>query len=63
MACMCEWPDGCGGTGTLQCAGCGGDICVCVCGGEAPCGDCDECQDRDEFYDDTEEDEDEEDYL
>lgn len=41
--CICEWPDGCGGTGALDCEGCGGDICVCKCGGYLPCGGCDEC--------------------
>lgn len=43
MACMCEWPDGCGGLGTLHCSGCGGDLCVCVCGGECPCDGCGDC--------------------
>lgn len=26
--CMCDWPEGCGGTGVLFCDGCGGDICA-----------------------------------
>lgn len=38
--CMCEWR--CNGMGTLQCDGCGGDQCVCVCGGEDG-GDCPGC--------------------
>lgn len=37
-ACMCEWR--CNGMGGLVCDGCGGDQCVCVCGGEDG-GDCD----------------------
>ena len=43
--CICEWPDHCAGTGILDCEGCGGDQCVCRCGGtmEGPgCDDCDE---------------------
>jgi len=42
-ACICDWPPDCGGTGTLQCGGCGGDLCVCRCGGEMPCDGCSEC--------------------
>lgn len=39
--CMCEWR--CNGMGRLACDGCGGDQCVCLCGGEDG-GDCDgEC--------------------
>lgn len=52
--CMCEWPDGCVGTGTLYCDGCGGDQCLCRCGGELPCDGCDECQDEDLYWDDEE---------
>ena len=60
MSCMCEWPDGCGGIGTLYCEGCGGDQCVCRCGGEIPCDGCEECEgifdaDDDEYFDDEEE--------
>lgn len=35
--CDCEWR--CNGMGTLTCDGCGGDQCVCYCGGEYG-GDC-----------------------
>lgn len=42
--CMCEWPEGCGGLGVVFCDGCGGDLCVCQCGGEMECDGCDECQ-------------------
>ena len=41
--CGCEFPDSCSGLGTLECLGCGGDICVCICGGELPCPGCDAC--------------------
>lgn len=41
-ACMCEWR-GCSGTGLEHCAGCGGDQCVCQCGGERECPGCDLC--------------------
>jgi hypothetical protein len=55
--CMCEWPDGCCGTGTLYCDGCGGDICVCRCGGEMPCFGCEWCEGVDADNFDYEEDE------
>lgn len=42
--CMCEWPDECDGTGVLHCEGCGGDLCVCVCGGECDCDGCEVCE-------------------
>lgn len=51
-ACICEWPDGCGGIGTLYCDGCGGDQCVCFCGGEFPCDGCDECAGAERDLDD-----------
>lgn len=41
--CMCDWRDGCGGTGTIECIGCGGDACICRCGGETPCHGCEDC--------------------
>lgn len=50
--CICEWPDDCGGIGTIYCDGCGGDQCVCRCGGELPCPGCDECPDLEPFGDD-----------
>lgn len=52
-ACICDWPDGCGGIGMLYCEGCGGDLCVCLCGGESECYGCEECR-----PDDTDVDED-----
>lgn len=42
---MCEFPETCGGLGVLICDGCGGDTCVCHCGGEAECPGCPECND------------------
>lgn len=51
-ACICEWPDTCGGLGSLSCDGCGGDNCVCICGGEMPCFGCEDCEGKspdDEF--------------
>lgn len=41
--CICEWPADCGGSGGLNCQGCGGDLCVCVCGGESECFGCEMC--------------------
>lgn len=47
-ACMCNWPSSCNGLGGLLCedagGGCGGDLCVCDCGGERVCPGCDECE-------------------
>ena len=46
--CMCEWDDACGGLGTLYCLGCGGDPCVCTCGGERECDGCEHCDPLDD---------------
>lgn len=43
--CMCI-VDGCAGTGFANCAGCGGDLCICVCGGDGDCPGCDRCEPR-----------------
>ena len=43
--CICDFPDGCGNLGILMCDGCGGDTCVCPCGGELDCHGCPECAD------------------
>lgn len=40
--CICTFPSDCGGLGVVFCDGCGGDLCVCPCGGEREC-DCDMC--------------------
>ena len=58
--CLCDWPRHCNGSGVMDCQGCGGDTCVCTCGGEMGCPGCCYCLDRDE-YDDDYPDEDEED--
>jgi hypothetical protein len=52
-ACLCDWEHGCGGLGVLRCAGCGGDQCVCRCGGEMECHGCQDCADvyEDEWAD------------
>ena len=42
-ACSCDFPDSCAGLGALICSGCGGDTCVCRCGGELDCDGCDDC--------------------
>jgi hypothetical protein len=47
MRCECDWPATCGGLGVLVCGGCGGDLCVCPCGGEESCDGCAECEDDD----------------
>lgn len=49
--CMCEFPNTCGGTGVLYCDGCGGDQCVCTCGGEGECIGCEECEGTDDDED------------
>lgn len=51
MKCSCDWPRTCGGLGILQCEGCGGDQCVCRCGGEEECDGCPDC--REDEYDDS----------
>lgn len=53
--CICDWESTCGGTGVLRCRGCGGDLCICVCGGEDECPGClycDEYDGLDDEYDD-----------
>lgn len=53
-ACVCDWPadERCNGAGVVSCEGCGGDLCVCVCGGSRDCGGCEACEPcplRDDF--------------
>ena len=38
IKCVCVWELSCAGEGTRLCVGCGGDHCVCFCGGEIACG-------------------------
>jgi hypothetical protein len=58
-ACICEFPESCGGEGVLYCEGCGGDICVCAAcngAGEMECPGCDECpydEDWDDWFEDV----------
>jgi hypothetical protein len=47
--CVCEFGLACNGTGTIFCDGCGGDLCICLCGGEMPCEGCLYC-DREEEW-------------
>ena len=49
FSCICDFPNGCGGLGILLCNGCGGDLCVCLCGGEAECFGCEECEYEDDY--------------
>ena len=46
--CMCDFPPECDGSGMVECDGCGGDACVCICGGEIECCGCPECEDADD---------------
>lgn len=52
--CCCDWPTGCGGHGYVYCGGCGGDLCICLCGGQSECYGCSECDDGDDFGSDDE---------
>lgn len=45
LSCVCEYRLNCGGLGLLDCLGCGGDLCVCRCGGEMECHGCEDCSD------------------
>lgn len=50
--CECDWPGGCGGLGVISCEGCGGDFCVCLCGGGSECFGCEDCNARGDYDDD-----------
>ena len=52
--CICDWPSDCGGLGMLLCDGCGGDLCVCRCGGELECYGCERCEGADEYEEEFE---------
>lgn len=42
--CICTFDGECSGTGVLHCSPpCGGDLCVCICGGEEECDGCMYC--------------------
>jgi len=47
--CVCEFGWECSGLGTIYCDGCGGDQCICRCGGEIECPGCAYCGDGDDF--------------
>lgn len=50
--CCCEWPSDCGGHGFVYCQGCGGDLCICLCGGHSECFGCDMCDADDDWAED-----------
>ena len=56
--CMCIWRRTCGGLGYLECRGCGGDNCICTCGGETDCDGCEDCEMDDDALDEAHFDED-----
>jgi len=46
--CICRFGSECNGLGTQRCedspcGGCGGDLCICGCGGERECPGCEWC--------------------
>ena len=45
VICECDFDAECSGVGILYCLGCGGDQCICRCGGERDCGGCVNCHD------------------
>lgn len=49
--CLCVFPMHCGGVGYRDCHGCGGDVCVCTCGGERECSGCADCAHHDDAID------------
>jgi hypothetical protein len=49
--CLCSFAFACDGSGVLVCEPpCGGDFCVCRCGGEMSCPGCRECDGTDDDY-------------
>jgi len=47
--CICSFPETCEGSEYLECEDCGGDMCVCRCGGVTVCAGCEECGDVEEM--------------
>lgn len=48
LECICDFEEGaCGGLTVVYCSGCGGDQCVCPCGGESECFGCSDCEPED----------------
>jgi|FLYL01.1.fsa_nt_gi hypothetical protein len=45
-SCICEFDTTCAGNRVRECSGCGGDHCICRCGGEVPCEGCEACFDE-----------------
>lgn len=50
MTCICDFQRTCCGTGMLLCDTCGGDFCVCPCGGQRECPGCPDCEGGDDGY-------------
>lgn len=50
--CICDFYETCNNLGVLHCKGCGGDLCVCTCGGEIDCYGCEDCEDERDGGDD-----------
>lgn len=48
MKCICVFQRTCGGSGVLCCHYCGGDFCICRCGGEVDCYGCVDCESPDD---------------
>lgn len=48
--CLCDFRGGCGGLRVVTCRGCGGDCCVCTCGGESECAGCEDCDFGDDLH-------------
>jgi hypothetical protein len=56
--CMCDFKGTCAGTGILECSPpCGGDQCICLCGGERECPGCDLCATDVDLFDNPDDDE------
>lgn len=52
MDCICDFPDTCSGSGFVSCGGCGGDLCICLCGGHSECYGCGMCDDAGDYGED-----------
>jgi hypothetical protein len=47
--CMCDFPETCQDDAGMSCTGCGGDHCICTCGGYIECWGCPDCPDPDGY--------------
>jgi hypothetical protein len=56
--CNCTFDDECSGTGAVYCSPpCGGDLCICDCGGDRDCPGCEWCRPVEDGADDDRDDE------